>query len=113
MKKQTVEFSSHTANLALMRNCVRKFLNSYPFSERERLLMVLGDVVCAWLLLRGAEVALSKLGGDLAAKEKAFYEGKVAAAQFFAQTNLPRVHAERAIAEAADLSLMDLDEGAF
>jgi hypothetical protein len=42
MKKQTVEFSSHTANLALMRHCVRKFLNGYPFSEKERLLMVLG-----------------------------------------------------------------------
>ena len=30
-----------------------------------RLLMVLGDVVCAWLLLRQAEVALSKLSGDV------------------------------------------------
>ena len=38
MKKQTVEFSSHTANLALLRNCVRKFLNAYPFSKKERLL---------------------------------------------------------------------------
>src|SRR5262249_30885591 len=47
MKKQTVEFSSHTANLALMRNYVRKFLNGYPFSDRERLLMVLGvDEAC-------------------------------------------------------------------
>ena len=47
MKKQTVEFSSHTANLALMRNCVRNFLNAYPFSEKERLLMVLGvDEAC-------------------------------------------------------------------
>jgi serine/threonine-protein kinase RsbW len=47
MKKQTVEFSSHTANLALMRNCVRTFLNGYPFSEKERLLMVLGvDEAC-------------------------------------------------------------------
>ena len=34
------------------------------------------------------------------AKDKAFYEGKVAAAQFFAQTNLPGSAAERAIAEA-------------
>jgi hypothetical protein len=58
-------------------------------------------------------VALNRLGDDLPAREKAFYEGKVAAAQFFAQTNLPRVAAERAIAEAADLSLMDLDESAF
>src|SRR5882757_4786609 len=47
MKKQTVEFSSHTANLALMRNWVRKFLNGYPLSEKERLLMVLGvDEAC-------------------------------------------------------------------
>jgi alkylation response protein AidB-like acyl-CoA dehydrogenase len=81
-----------------------------------RLLMVLGDVVCAWLLLRQAEVALEKLGGDegsVAAKDKAFYEGKVAAAQFFAQHNLPRISAERAIAESTDLSVMDLDEASF
>lgn len=77
-----------------------------------RLLMVLGDVVCAWLLLRQAEVALEKLGGD-PGKDRAFYEGKVAAAQFFAHNVLPKVTAERAIAEGTDLSLMDLDESAF
>jgi alkylation response protein AidB-like acyl-CoA dehydrogenase len=78
-----------------------------------RLLMVLGDVVCAWLLLRGAEVALEKLAGEVSGADKAFYEGKVAAAQFFARTNLPRVTAEVAIAEATDLSLMEVDEAAF
>ena len=77
-----------------------------------RLLMVLGDVVCAWLLLRQAEIALEKLGGD-PGRDKAFYEGKVAAAQFFAQTNLPRISAEVAIAQGIDLSLMDLDESSF
>jgi hypothetical protein len=77
-----------------------------------RLLMVLGDVVCSWLLLRQAEVALEKLGGD-PGKDKSFYEGKVAAAQFFARTVLPKVTAERAIAEATDLSVMELDESAF
>jgi hypothetical protein len=77
-----------------------------------RLLMVLGDVVCSWLLLRQAEVALEKLGGD-PGKDKSFYEGKVAAAQFFARTVLPKVTAERAIAEATDLSVMELDEAAF
>jgi anti-sigma regulatory factor (Ser/Thr protein kinase) len=47
MKKQTVEFSSHTANLALLRKCVRDFLNAYPFSEKERMMMVLGvDEAC-------------------------------------------------------------------
>jgi alkylation response protein AidB-like acyl-CoA dehydrogenase len=78
-----------------------------------RLLMALGDVVCAWLLLRGAEVALTKLSGDVSGKDQAFYEGKVAAAQFFAQTVLPKLSAERAIAERVDLALMDLDESAF
>jgi serine/threonine-protein kinase RsbW len=47
MKKRKLEFSSHTGNLALMRNHVRKFLDSYPFSEKERILMVLGvDEAC-------------------------------------------------------------------
>lgn len=77
-----------------------------------RLLMVLGDVVCSWLLLRQAEVALEKLAGD-PGKDTSFYEGKVAAAQFFAQNVLPKVSSERAIAESTDLALMDLDEAAF
>src|SRR5207302_3797336 len=47
MKRRKVEFGSHPANLALLRNCVRDFLNGYPFSEKERLLMVLGvDEAC-------------------------------------------------------------------
>ena len=78
-----------------------------------RLLMALGDVVCGWLLLRQAEVALQKLAGDVSAKDKAFYEGKVMAAQFFALHNLPKISAERAIAEAITLDLMDLDEASF
>ena len=45
--KKKVEFSSHTANLALMRSLVRGFLEAYPFSEKERTLMVLGvDEAC-------------------------------------------------------------------
>ena len=47
MKKRKVEFSSHTGNLALMRNFVRAFLDGFPFSEKERTLMVLGvDEAC-------------------------------------------------------------------
>jgi alkylation response protein AidB-like acyl-CoA dehydrogenase len=78
-----------------------------------RLLMALGDLICAWLLLRGAEVALQRLNEQLSPKEKAFYEGKVASGRWFARTVLPKLAAERAIAEAADLAVMDLDEAAF
>jgi|SRR5450432_2483581 len=46
-KKRQLEFSSHTGNLALMRNYVRRFLEAFPFSERQRTLMVLGvDEAC-------------------------------------------------------------------
>ena len=89
------------------RNVYKVGLNS------TRLLCALGDVVCSWLLLRQAQVALEKLSGDVSAKDKAFYEGKVAAAQFFARNVLPKLSAEREIAEATDLSVMDLDEAAF
>ena len=45
--KKQIEFCSHTGNLALMRNCVRRFLETFPFSERQRTLMVLGvDEAC-------------------------------------------------------------------
>jgi alkylation response protein AidB-like acyl-CoA dehydrogenase len=78
-----------------------------------RLLMALGDVTCGWLLLRGAEVALQRLNTELPPSEKAFYEGKIASARWFARTVLPTLSAERAIAEATDLAVMDLDESAF
>ncbi|MBE7324754.1 acyl-CoA dehydrogenase [Nocardioides sp. Y6] len=78
-----------------------------------RLLMVMGDVLCAWLLLRQAEVALAALDAGATGADRDFYSGKVAAASFFATTMLPRVTAERAVAERTDLAIMDLPEGAF
>jgi alkylation response protein AidB-like acyl-CoA dehydrogenase len=78
-----------------------------------RLLMCLGDLICAWLLLRGAEVALGKLNGELPDSERHFYEGKVASARWFARTVLPKLATERAIAEVTDLAIMDLAEEAF
>ncbi|MGZ4442617.1 MAG: acyl-CoA dehydrogenase [Nocardioidaceae bacterium] len=90
-----------------LRNIYKVGLNT------SRLLMALGDIVCSWLLLRQAEVALEKLGGDVKASDRSFYEGKVAAAQFFARNVLPKLAAERSIAESTDLSLMDLSEEAF
>jgi hypothetical protein len=96
-----------TAEGGDLRNIYKVGLNT------SRLLMVLGDLVCSWLLLRQAEVALERLGGEVKPADKAFYEGKVAAAQFFARTVLPKLSAERAIAEATDLSLMELSEDAF
>ena len=77
-----------------------------------RLLMALGDLLVGWLLLRRAQVALEVLDAGTP-RDRAFYEGKVAAARFFATTRLPLLTAERAIVDAADDSLMELAEAAF
>ncbi|WP_328582740.1 acyl-CoA dehydrogenase [Streptomyces sp. NBC_00370] len=77
-----------------------------------RLLMASGDVVVGYLLLRGAAVATEKLE-TAAAKDVAFYQGKIAAAKFFAANVLPGVSAARALAESVDSSLMELAESAF
>jgi len=61
MKKKKIEFSSHTANLALMRKFVRGFLDAYPFSEKERMLIVLG-VDEAYQLRDDQPIALSMEG---------------------------------------------------
>ena len=74
-----------------------------------RLLMAVGDVVIAWLLLRQAEIAMSRLDG----KDKEFYAGKVAAAKYFVAHVLPHITADRKILEAEDGSLMDLAEASF
>ncbi len=77
-----------------------------------RLLMSFGDLVVGWLLLRQAAVALEKLP-TASPRDKAFYEGKVAAARWFASAVLPELAAKRAVTEATDLSLMQVDEAAF
>jgi hypothetical protein len=80
-----------------------------------RLLIASGDVVTGWLLLRQAEVAseaLSKVDA-ISARDTAFYQGKLAAAKWFARNVLPGLSAARALTEGVDLDLMELDEAAF
>ncbi|MDX6240162.1 MAG: hypothetical protein QOG10_4982, partial [Kribbellaceae bacterium] len=78
-----------------------------------RLLYVLGDVICSWLMLRQAEVALKRLGQELSTADQDFYAGKLAAAQWFVRSTMPTVRAERIKAELTDLDVMDLPESAF
>ncbi len=78
-----------------------------------RTLLALGDVMVAWLLQKQATVALAKLADQVSDEDRAFYTGKVAAAQFFAREVLPRIRADRKVIEGADLDLMDLAEDAF
>lgn len=88
--------------------------NLYKVGQNtSRFLLAAGDLVVGWLLLRQADVALAALAAGAEGKDKDFYTGKVAAAQFFARNVLPRLASERAIAEATDNLLMQVPEEAF
>ncbi|MGW8850136.1 acyl-CoA dehydrogenase [Streptomyces xiamenensis] len=78
-----------------------------------RLLMAAGDVVIGWLLLRGAAVAAERLTGQVRSADRAFYEGKIAAASVFAHDVLPLVAAQLHTVTRADERLMALPEEAF
>ncbi len=79
-----------------------------------RLLMVLGDIVCSWLLLRQAEVALEKLWpARSATRTRRSTRARSPRRSSSRATCCPKIAAERAIAEATDLGLMDLAEDAF
>ncbi len=89
------------------RELYRVGLESVPF------LLAVGDLLIGWLLLRHAEIALAALDRDPSAADRAFYNGKVAAAKFFVSNVLPRLTADRGIATNVDLAVMDLREEAF
>ncbi|MSO27738.1 MAG: acyl-CoA dehydrogenase [Candidatus Nanopelagicales bacterium] len=78
-----------------------------------RLLMATGDLLIGWLLLRQAEVAIAALERDVSDRDRTFYIGKIETAKWFARNRLPLLAAERAIAEATTLEVMELAEESF
>jgi alkylation response protein AidB-like acyl-CoA dehydrogenase len=103
-----------SAMIGFVMSAQRDPRNTYKVAQQTvRLLMSTGDVLIGWLLLRQAEVALSALNGEVAPKDQLFYQGKVAAASFFARNILPELTVRRTIVEATDNTLMDLPEDAF
>ena len=77
------------------------------------LLNSLAELVIGWLLLRHAAIAKDALEAGPAGRDVAFYEGKIAAARYFARTVLPKSRARREAAEIEDGSLMDVAAAAF
>jgi alkylation response protein AidB-like acyl-CoA dehydrogenase len=78
-----------------------------------RLLMMMGDLVIGFLLLKQAEIAEAALARGASAKDVPFYEGKVAAAKWFAANRLPLLAAERVVVETTTTELMDVPEADF
>ncbi|PQD98794.1 acyl-CoA dehydrogenase [Mycobacterium sp. EPG1] len=78
-----------------------------------RFLMSVGDLVIGWLLQQQAAVAIEKLDAGVDGADRAFYEGKIAVASFFAKNFLPLLTSTRAIVENLDNEIMELDEASF
>jgi alkylation response protein AidB-like acyl-CoA dehydrogenase len=78
-----------------------------------RFLMSVGDLVMGWLLLRQSAVAIAALDTGASGADRSFYEGKIAAASFFAKNFLPLLTSTRQVVEALDNEVMELDEAAF
>ncbi|WP_375482565.1 acyl-CoA dehydrogenase [uncultured Mycobacterium sp.] len=78
-----------------------------------RFLMAVGDLLIGWLLQRQAAVAVEALDAGASDADRAFYEGKIAVASFFAKNFLPLLTSTRQVIEAIDNDLMELEEAAF
>jgi alkylation response protein AidB-like acyl-CoA dehydrogenase len=77
-----------------------------------RILFALAELIIGWRLLVNAQVALARRAGA-AERDRAFYDGKVAAARFYCKEVLPGIGASRRIIEKGDLALMELADDAF
>jgi alkylation response protein AidB-like acyl-CoA dehydrogenase len=78
-----------------------------------RFLMSVGDLVLGWLLAQQAAVAIEALDAGASGDDRAFYEGKIAVASFFAKNMLPLLTSTRTVIENLDNEVMELDEAAF
>jgi len=76
------------------------------------LLESLSEVVISWLMLRQAEIAMAALP-EADDKDRAFYEGKIASAKYFARLNLPKARLRREAAEVEDAALMEMADESF
>jgi alkylation response protein AidB-like acyl-CoA dehydrogenase len=79
--------------------------------EANRVLFAVAELVIGWRLVVAAQVAHQKLaaGGD----ERAFYQGKIAAARFYVRNVLPGLGLTRQLIAKGDLDLMNLPDDAF
>jgi hypothetical protein len=75
---------------------------------------MMSELTVAWLLLEGAAIASEK-GAKLADgdADKAFYDGKVKAALFYARNTLPGVEAKAALMNEEDRSPLDIGDASF
>ncbi len=82
-----------------------------------RVLEMMSELCCGWLLLDAARIASDKLdqlpGGEEQATERAFYEGKLAVGTYFTRNILPHAKLTAEILGREDTSPLDVPLGGF
>ncbi|MCA9771806.1 MAG: acyl-CoA dehydrogenase, partial [Myxococcales bacterium] len=75
---------------------------------------MVGRLASGWLLLEHAAIARGRLG-EIGADDpdRAFYEGKVASARFFAANVLPELRASAEIVRIGDMTAVEIPDGGF
>ncbi len=75
---------------------------------------MMSETTVAWLLLEGAAIALEKKASVAAGHpDAAFYDGKVAAALYYARNVLPAVELKAKLMADEDKSPLDISDAAF
>ena len=83
------------------------FANSVPF------LMVMGDVIMAWMLIWRASIASEKLQGKTKGKDQAFYQGQIFSAEYFAKSVLPETLGQMDAIMGGGEAVVNISEEAF
>jgi hypothetical protein len=79
-----------------------------------RFLEMMAETAVSWMLLDGAAIALDKKGAVPAGHpDVAFYEGKVAAALYYARNVLPGVELKAKLMAEEDRTPIDITDAAF
>jgi hypothetical protein len=79
-----------------------------------RFLEMMSETAVAWLLLEGAAIAIAKKPGVVAGHpDVAFYEGKVAAALYYARNVLPDVELKAKLMAEEDKTPLEISDAAF
>ena len=83
-----------------------------PALHANSLMESLAELLMGWQLILHAEIALAGLeGAD--DDDRAYYEGKIASARWFAANVLPKTHLRRTLAETEESALMSIPNEAF
>ena len=74
---------------------------------------VFGRVLVSWLWLRQAQIAQTALETDLIDEEKNFYQGKIQAAKYYIEWELPEIEAQAKILQSVSTVCFDMQDKWF